>query len=450
MFMLLSEVSFMSEYRIYQSDIIEYCLNFDDIPYNAIFGDPPYFLGSIVERFGKTSAAPAKDKDGLFQRQSVGFMGQSWDGFDSPQHYQAWVTKWASLMIEKNVVFPNAVLVMYGGTRTYHRLVSGLEDAGWEIYDSIITWTYGTGFPKSHNIEKAIKKEMPEQEENNRWKGYGTSLKPSYEPIVIARAPRYAFTYADTALTFSTGALNIVGARNDAQYKHGSARWPSNTIFVHHPDCSGDECHSECHIRILDEQSGERKMSSDISGNEPSSKTDGIYNSFQERKPFKAYQDSGTASRFFYQVKPQKWEKEAGLDDIESTTMGMSNGAQIHGEGYDKGQDIGYNRVFARKNPHPTIKPIQLNEHLARLIMPPEGRGRLFVPFSGSGSEIIGAMLAGWQTVTGVEQKLEYIEIAKARLKWWSQFDNFEQAKTFYDGEQVDKQIQADGQLTLW
>jgi len=205
-------------YTIVQDDIINWLEKAVwGEKFHAVLSDPPYGLS---------------------------FMNKKWDSMTAPQ-FQAWVTEWATLML--NVVYPGAVLMMFGGTRTYHRLACGLEDAGWEIYDSL-AWMYGSGFPKSHDISKAIDREAgaervvvgeqitgnakqrtngtgefgswannntggqqtipvtaPATPDAERWQGYGTALKPAFEPIVLARAPR-TDTYAKQALMYGTGA----------------------------------------------------------------------------------------------------------------------------------------------------------------------------------------------------------------------------------------------------
>lgn len=378
----------MKSYKIIEDDVLNQLevLAWDS-PFHAILSDPPYGLS---------------------------FMNKKWDSMTAPQ-FQAWVTEWATLMLK--VVYPGAVLMMFGGTRTYHRLACGLEDAGWEIYDSL-AWMYGSGFPKSHDISKALDREAGAERERIRgvrsgvvrgtyaqdkwslehkdsvldstpitpaaehWQGYGTALKPAFEPIVLARAPR-TDTYAKQALTYGTGALNIEGCRIDTDdnlnggayakngkvrtddwgksngfrrdkgliYTQPKGRWPANVLL------------DEEAAAVLDEQSGE----------------------------------SG-ASRFFYTAKASTWERSAGFDG---------------------------------RNTHPTVKPIKLTTYLATLLLPPEldEPRRLLVPFSGSGSEMIGGHLAGWDEIVGIEIDSEYKNIAEARLAWWSQFKSYEEAQ---------------------
>jgi DNA modification methylase len=129
----------------------------------------------------------------------------------------------------------------------------------------------------------------------------------------------------------------------------------------------------------------------------------------------------GDASRYFFCPKASKREREAGCEDLPIIKSGMSNGAQIHGEGYDKGQDLGLNRVIPRHNDHPCVKPLALCRHLAALPLPPASVAprRLLVPFLGSGSEMVAAEQVGWDEIVGVEQNQHYCEIAEARLRYW-------------------------------
>jgi len=403
--------------------------------YHAVLCDPPYFLGSIVKRFGKPDSAPAQyGTDGAFQRASRGFMGQTWDGFESPWHYQEWVTEWATLLL--SFVYPGAVLLAFGGTRTFHRLAAGLEDAGWIIADTI-AWITGQGFPKSHNGRN--------WDAGEHWHGYGTALKPAWEPCLIARAP-WRGTYAALAREFGTGAINVDGGRvgispdeagnskdfrikTPCQSSHigiplyaydpnekripvsrphplsvrydALGRWPANLILG--CACESAEHDADCPVRLLGEQSGERAGSPTEWTRGKSHKFNGAtYNGgkvYRGEETMTGYGDSGTAARFFYVSKAAAWEREAGL---------------------------------ATRSHHPTMKPIALTEYLARLLLPPplQEPRRLLIPFAGSGSEMLGARLAGWDVVDGIEQSAEYADIARARLAWWSQFSSYEQARS--------------------
>lgn len=438
----------MTDYKLVQAELIDWLTQNEEkvldgtFPkFHAILADPPYALPG-------------------------GFMNKKWDQFSSPQAYQAWVTEWASLLLK--FVYPGAVGMFFGGTRTVHRLTSGLEDAGWEVFDTCL-YLYGTGFPKSHDISKAIDREAgaerevvgrkyqgngngsigktygdytaghegvlvtaPATPDAVRWSGYGTALKPSFEPIVCARAPRDG-TYAQCATRYGTSALNVDGARigtaddmnprdfDDTRrtspkfsgtFNGGKVgeylsspgvvpdgRWPANTLLV----CGCDGAHEPgCPVRVLDEQSGESVSRGGRIGN----KDGGIAvpgGRYEKGDP--GYGDSGGASRFFYTAKASTWERTAGMDE--------------------------------RSN-HPTVKPVDLTRYLATMLLPPEldESRRILVPFAGIGSEMLGAILAGWDSVVGIEQSEDYITQAHKRLAWWSQFDSIEAAKKAYQQEQ--------------
>jgi site-specific DNA-methyltransferase (adenine-specific) len=407
-----------TKYRIIQADVLKYLRDYQPVvqrgfmpKYSAVIGDAPYALESIVKRFGKQgSAAAVAGNDGAFQRLSKGFMGQEWDGFGTPQAYQAWVTSWAELLLD--FVYPGAVLLMFGGSRTYHRLACGLEDAGWEIYDSIANWTYGSGMPKRHDLGN----------------GYDIALKPANEPLVLARAPRKKFTYKHCLEQFGTSGLNIDACRIPATdersiiirtgdkssrvygdgvsggYRSGEfaseGRYPANFILNHHPEC-GEACHPDCHVVEIGRQSGHLKSGAMLAHHHKSSGTFGTFE-IRERtgESSPCYADEGSAARFFYQAKPANWEKAAIEGDIENT--------------------------------HPTLKPIQLTTYLASLIKSPIENARLLNLFSGSGSEMIGGHLAGWRDITGIEMTADYIPIAKARLAWWTRFETYAEAEAHY------------------
>ena len=159
-----------------------------DIQVDSIVTDPPYHLTSIVERFGKEGSAPAKDKDGAFQRQSKGFMGKEWDGGDIAFRKETWE-------LFMKVLKPGGHLLAFSGSRTYHRMAVAIEDAGFNIRDQIM-WLYGSGFPKSHNLGD----------------GWGTALKPAHEPIVLARK-KIEGTNKQNREKYGTAGLNIDACR---------------------------------------------------------------------------------------------------------------------------------------------------------------------------------------------------------------------------------------------
>lgn len=212
--------------------------------------DPPYHLTSIVKRFGSRNAAPAKSNGatGIYRRASRGFIGKRWDGGDIAFA----VTTWSAVF---RVLKPGAHLIAFAATRNYHRMACAIEDAGFEIRDQA-AWCYGSGFPKSHDVSKAIDRELGRERRKIRvanvrnpkvvgggrdgtkegtrpwieraiergyheavsheavsWIGWGTALKPAWEPIVVARKPLSEQTIAANVLRWGTGALNIDASR---------------------------------------------------------------------------------------------------------------------------------------------------------------------------------------------------------------------------------------------
>lgn len=492
--------------RIIHGDFIAYLSGYEWLAINhflprahAVFCDPPYFLGSIVKRFGKPTSAAASTPIG--QRIARGFMGQTWDGFESPEHYQAWVTHWANLL--KSFVYPGALLLAFGGTRTYHRLAAGLEDAGWSIVDSLM-WVYANGFPKGHSQAKdfrsarhggrngcitndaMINLSLAERLEyfklEKQWKGHNTALKPAFEPIIVARSP-FAETYADLARLYGVGGINIDGCRiptnetlsggqvlsghpkfalegwqrpwmedshklaqkrreNSKRVAHAenSGRWPANFMM----DCSCETPHDpDCPISLLNQQSGDVRAGGSLSGKEPSKPAGGVVYGRWGRHAWNGYNDDGGAARFYFCSKAQSWEREAGL----------KNNPRKVNDGRHTPIDNPYQRgETKRRNTHPTVKPIQLTEYLARLILPPDlsEPRRILIPFSGSGSEMIGARLAGWDDVIGVEQSAEYVSIAQKRLDWWRQFETYDQAQAAYNANKNQRKQAEAGQLDMF
>lgn len=300
----------------------------------------------------------------------LGFMGKEWDA--GLPHADIWKEA-------LRVVKPGGHLLSFGGTRTYHRLTCAIEDSGWEIRDCL-QWIYGSGFPKSHNhfgIE-----------------GYGTALKPAYEPIIMAMKPCDG-TFKQNAQKWGQAGINIDDCRigtetrdnpeagfirrgrtdeevflgvdkNRPQGSHKvKGRWPANVLF------------DEQAAQLLDEQSG-MSPSSDAVNHE--TKIGGAvcgWSTAQKYLRSGGHTDSGGASRFFYCAKTSSRER---------------------GEG----------------NTHPTVKPLKLMEYLITLVMPPKD-GVLLDPFAGSGSTILAAHRLGLKAI-GIEKSPEYCEIARDRI----------------------------------
>jgi len=311
----------------------------------------------------------------------LAFMGKKWD-YDVPS-----VELWREVL---RVLKPGGHLLSFGGTRTYHRMVVAIEDAGFEIRDQIM-WIYGSGFPKSMNIKEG---EM---------KGWGTALKPANEPIVLARKPlEKGLTVAENVLKWGTGALNIDGTRIGL-----GGRWPANVLF------------DEEAAKALDEQSGILKNGG---GNANSKKGGGFDRQSPIKNPTKFAGDSGGASRFFYVAKASKRERNAGLDECDHNecdhvcTLKPQKTKQGNRPGSPDmtGKFPDHDHRPSGGNNHPTVKPVKLMEYLIKLICPPNGI--VLDPFMGSGTTGVAAINLGFE-VLGIEREAEYITIAEKRME---------------------------------
>jgi hypothetical protein len=297
----------------------------------------------------------------------LGFMGKEWD------HGVPGVEFWRAVF---RVLKPGAHLLAFSGTRTQHRMVCAIEDAGFEIRDQI-GWAYGSGFPKSHNL-------------NGEMEGWGTALKPAWEPICVARKP-LAGTVAANVLQHGTGALNVDGCRVEGEpwaahratglasekfftrgiapeiekAPHDLGRWPANLVHD-----GSDEV-----LACFPESAGGSGGRSADATAAPFS----LVKSGPKRVgEFTAYSDAGkgSAARFFYCAKASRSER---------------------GEGND----------------HPTVKPVALMRWLIRLVTPPGGM--VLDPFGGSGSTGIAAGLEQMRA-TLIEMSPEYAAIASGRI----------------------------------
>ena len=354
---------------IIHGDCLEVLMTLEDNSVDSIVTDPPYELG---------------------------FMGKSWDSTGIAYKVELWQEC-------LRVLKPGGHLLAFGGTRTYHRMTCAIEDAGFEIRDCI-QWLYGSGFPKSLDISKAIDKQfgaerekvripaskvrnpksingghgieggdrpwmraalekgfhemdgnIPVTPEAKQWEGWGTCLKPANEPIVLARKPISEKTIAENVMKWGTGGLNIDGCRIGTEEikTHGkrkgegvSLEWSKYTSpegyegGIHQGRFPANVILDEEAAQLLDEQSG------------------------------------GSISRFFYCAKASKNER---------------------GEG----------------NNHPTVKPTKLIEYLVTLITPPNGI--VLDPFIGSGTTAIASLNTG-RSFIGIELNEGYVEIARRRV----------------------------------
>lgn len=359
----------------------------------SVVTDPPYHLTSIVKRFGKVGSAEAKDRDGLYRRASAGFMGKMWDGGDIAFRPEVWELCFALLP-------PGGHLLAFGGTRTYHRMACAIEDAGFEIRDQI-GWLYGSGFPKSHN-------------QHGEWEGWGTALKPAWEPIVLARKPLDG-TVAENLATHSVGALNIKDSRVHAEDAQGgeytvkrlkpgatlektggnwrpengldyrgqmqAGRWPANVIH----DGSAEV------VAAFPDAPGQQ---ADVSLDAPSAKTGNVYgkmNRHGEKSRDARYHDKGSTD---FAALPGMRR----LDDGSAARFFYSAKA-------DSEDRLG--------SKHPTVKPVDLMAYLCRLVTPPGGT--VLDPFAGSGSTGMACMRESFNAVL-IEREAEYVADIRARI----------------------------------
>lgn len=456
--------------KILEGDCVEVMRGLPDASVDAIVTDPPYGLG---------------------------FMGKAWD--DLPPGLE-----WAQECLR--VLKPGGHLLAFGGSRTYHRLAVAVEDAGFEVRDQIM-WLYGSGFPKSLDVSKAIDKAAGAEREvvrtrhrnvkpyddgngwntNNttgdheytapatadakKWSGWGTALKPAHEPIVVARKPLVG-TVAENVLRFGTGALNVDGCRipvdpndpvNNAVWtSRASAIRKNGTGFLHGTTEDGD-CRSaappaagrwpanlildEEAGRLLDEQSGEGKDGVAVQSNLPEDGSQSghvrIKAPTQRASDF-GYGGSGGASRFFYCAKAGKAERNAGLDGFEEKQQSPTWGDIGAVDGNPRKPNNG--AVQTAKNTHPTVKPISLMAYLVRLVTPPAGT--VLDPFLGSGTTGCAAALEGFDFI-GIEREADYIAIAEARIAWWEKHKGDAQVGDILSAGKDRDEVEDAGQLDL-
>lgn len=353
---------------------------------------------------------PAESVDAIVCDPPYGlsFMGKGWD------HGVPGVDFWTEAL---RVLKPGGHLIAFGGTRTYHRLAVAIEDAGFEVRDCLM-YLYGSGFPKSLDVSKAMDKQAgaerevtgsvfrgekagrsagikgktvpridvftaPSTDLAKQWHGWGTALKPAYEPAILARKP-LSGTVANNVAQWGTGALNIDGCRIGGT----DGRWPANLIL------------DEDAAAALDVQSGVRAGGRRGIGRGDDGNVFGSGLNSKTTEPM--YNDTGGASRFFYTAKASRSEREAGLDGMEQVKAGAMTGAEYR-------EDRPTNHPM-RANHHPTVKPIDLMRYMVRLVTPPGGV--VLDPFMGSGSTGCGAMLEGMRFI-GIDIAPEYVEIAR-------------------------------------
>lgn len=457
---------------IYHGDCIEVMKTLPENSVDTCITDPPYGLG---------------------------FMGKQWDTFDKSQFGVAGNEGENDLKVKKNfnvlpryrkdglqeftfdwasevyrVLKPGAILLAFGGTRTYHRIACAIEDAGFEIRDTI-AWVYGSGFPKSYDISKGIDKQAgaerevvgrsphycegrgqytkgdwgmnskggdkdtdwltaPSTPEAQLWHGWGTALKPAFEPIVVAMKPIDG-TFVNNALTWGVAGLNIDGGRvgipegDDSGWSGSFAVPPAgsatNAFGVHKfAQVNRVKPTGRFPANFIHDGSDEVVGLFPQTGNNwraDKRAIDGssIFNAGKVLNNIHGISDSGSAARFFYCAKASRSERNAGLEGMPKQPAHPSGNqwattSMWNGENGDE--------AWRKKNPnklqanhHPTVKPLALMRYLCKLTKTPTG-GIVLDPFMGSGTTGIACVLEGREFI-GIEREAEYIEIAEKRIE---------------------------------
>lgn len=383
---------------IIHGDSFEEVKTLQDNSIDALVTDPPYGMSNISHTAFMDCMMKWCSDDDMYLPKAKGFMNKSWDGFVPPPGF------WKEVL---RVLKPGAYGLVFASSRTQDLMGLSLRIAGFEIRDCV-TWLYGSGFPKSHDVSKGIDKlkgfnvsndgyipnkknnthgdgwgggsksfkSAPSSQEAQQWEGWGTALKPSYEPALLIRKP-FKGSVASNVLEWGVGGINIDGCRIDS-------------------------------VDLLLRPSGESIFT----------KKKPITGSTNGRFPSNTIMDDAASSflkdesRFFYTAKASPGERSAGLNCKP----------QKINDGRKKEVDNAFQRGKTEKrNIHPTVKPIEIMRYLCRLITPPNGL--ILEPFLGSGTTAIAAEKEGFNII-GIEREKEYYDIAQARIKYWSTHDH--------------------------
>lgn len=317
--------------RLLEGDCLEVLGTLEPGSVDVIVTDPPYGIGFQHERW-----------DSVAIREATAQAGH--DRLNPNEAFEAWCRIWATEC--RRVMKPGAFLAAFGSPRTYHRLACGVEDAGLEVRDTLM-WLYAEGMSKSRHYPG----------------GRSTTLKPAFEPIVLARRELDGTT-EETIARHGTGALNAEACRVEG-------RLPANVVLGHDSACEKGRCASGCPVADADACAGEGR-----SRLEP--------------------------SRFLYCPKASRKERDAGCENLPRRALDLFPNAQKGGK-----------KPAPAGNPHPTVKPLELMRWLVRLLCPPDGL--VLDPTVGSGTTGAAAVLEG-RRFLGIELEPPYMEIAAARI----------------------------------
>lgn len=423
-------------YKLYQGSMLDMLEVIEPNTVDSIVCDPPYELN---------------------------FMGKGWDNSGIAFQPDTWKKCYETLK-------PGGYLLAFGGSRTFHRIACAIEDAGFEIRDTIM-WLYGSGFPKSMNIGLALDKkngvesidtgiQSPNARPNcdktntlyesgtvgkdftikkatNEWDGWGTALKPSFEPIIVARKP-FKGSLVDNVIEYGVGGINIdecrvgnekmvnkgmssLGVMHDDNWvsnreivNEANGRFPANTILTYDETDFEEACGGFPNTKST-----------------PRTKTEGgtggvgRATTFQRGSETSPYNDSGSASRYFYCAKASKKDRDEGLDEFEEKENTIT-----YGDGFNSSTKLATQQQIEtgevgnrslRKNTHPTVKPTELMQYLVRLVSP--NGATILDPFNGSGSTGKAVMYENKERnknykYIGIELTEEYLPIAKTRIEY--------------------------------
>jgi site-specific DNA-methyltransferase (adenine-specific) len=436
------------KFELHHGDCLDVLKTLADCSVDAIVTDPPYGLGKQPD---PVKVMTAWATQGYFEVRGKGFMGKKWDAF-VPQPII-----WKEVF---RVLKPGGHLLAFAGTRTQDWMAMSLRFAGFEIRD-MIAWVYGSGFPKSLDVSKAIDKmagaerevvgtrvsdggrsggnnefsdalnqsrefdiTAPATEAAKQWEGWGTAIKPALEPITLARKPPNG-TIAANVLEHGTGGLNIgacrIGTEGATKRSHqepygeggrgdqgGSQNWRTGhkieDINAGRWPANFIHDNSEEVLALFPSEAG-GGFGVRGKGGSTYANGEGFANTLSETGQTVGYGDSGSAARFFYCAKASRDDRDEGCGALEVKAV------HRYGQGLGEGHDP--NAPAMNRNPHPTVKPTDLMRYLCRLITPPNGI--VLDPFTGSGSTGKAAMAEGFRFI-GIEREAEYIEIARARI----------------------------------
>ena len=438
-------------YTLYKGNMLDMTSTISENSIDSIVTDPPYELN---------------------------FMGKGWDNSGIAFQKETWRKCY-------NALKPGGHLLAFGGSRTFHRIACAIEDAGFEIRDTIM-WLYGSGFPKSMALDKALEGKLttgsgnktqfrklngelvdrgnygyatvaeqqgarpndynniedkrldklePTTELAKKYSGWGTALKPSFEPIIVARKP-FKGSLVDNVIEYGVGGINIDECRVGQPYKyHIKEKGFGDNFMDDNWQPSGEEYDKEVSGRfpantiLTYDESDFEEVCGGFPNNKGFYRPNCINNSYNQSSNIKLgggnvssqYNDSGSAARYFYCAKASKKDRDEGLDNFEEKPSQLNSGGIGRKCSVEKRLDYNGENAPTMKNIHPTVKPTELMQYLIRLVTP--NGGTILDPFNGSGSTGKAAMYENRENhkdykYIGIELTEEYLPISKARIEY--------------------------------